>query len=253
MTRETAFSSSAPRASSADSAPKIAVVLAFLGVVFVNYLAGTGQINGTTPGEISDRFFTPLTPAGYAFSIWSVIYLGLAAFCFRQWRRDDALFSRIRPLFLLNMAANASWIFLWHFEQIPLSLAPMLVILGTLLQINRLTATGAPLWTTKVVFNVYFAWICVASIVNAFVVLVFLGAQIPELLAAGVALFAAFLGVGTRRKLGAPAFALTVAWALFAVGSAQGFSTLIGGAATLGALACLVAVPWRSRVVEKAV
>lgn len=32
-------------------------------------------INGMTQKDISDQFFTAITPAGFTFSIWSVIYL----------------------------------------------------------------------------------------------------------------------------------------------------------------------------------
>ncbi len=46
------------------------VIVATFAVIFVNYLAGTGYINDKTPAEISDKFPSLLTPAGYAFAIW---------------------------------------------------------------------------------------------------------------------------------------------------------------------------------------
>ncbi|MER2010564.1 MAG: tryptophan-rich sensory protein, partial [Psychrobacillus sp.] len=40
----------------------------------VNFLGGTGRINNLSQGDVSDMYNTLLTPAGFTFSIWSVIY-----------------------------------------------------------------------------------------------------------------------------------------------------------------------------------
>lgn len=50
-------------------------LLFFLGVITVNVLSGMLPLGGRTTGEISDMYYTAITPAGYAFSIWSVIYV----------------------------------------------------------------------------------------------------------------------------------------------------------------------------------
>src|SRR5690606_25386025 len=59
-------------------------LLGFLLVVVMNYLANALPLAGRDTGEISDRFDIVLTPAGYAFSIWSIIYLALGAFVVYQ-------------------------------------------------------------------------------------------------------------------------------------------------------------------------
>ena len=46
----------------------------FVSMVIVNYLSNTGLLNNTTIGEVSGGLKTLFTPAGYAFSIWGVIY-----------------------------------------------------------------------------------------------------------------------------------------------------------------------------------
>ena len=55
-------------------------VLAVVVVIAVNGLANALPINGQQTGEISDRFPVFFVPAGYVFSIWGLIYLGLIAF-----------------------------------------------------------------------------------------------------------------------------------------------------------------------------
>lgn len=54
----------------------------FVGVIIVNVLAVTLPLGGNSTGEISDKYKTYMTPAGYAFSIWSLIYLLLAVSLF---------------------------------------------------------------------------------------------------------------------------------------------------------------------------
>ena len=56
------------------------VLAATLGTIAFNWLAAVGRIGGVTPDEVSAKFPTPITPAGYAFSIWSLIYVGLLVF-----------------------------------------------------------------------------------------------------------------------------------------------------------------------------
>ena len=63
-----------------DRIRSVLVMLATAGMIAFNALAATGYVNGITPREISDRYPTVLTPAGYAFSIWTLIYFGLAIF-----------------------------------------------------------------------------------------------------------------------------------------------------------------------------
>src|SRR6056297_2670655 len=56
-----------------------------IAVLVLNAMAGSGQLTGKTIGEISAKYDTLFTPAGYAFSIWGLIYLRLIAFTVFQW------------------------------------------------------------------------------------------------------------------------------------------------------------------------
>lgn len=225
---------------------QISVIAATIGVIFVNYLAGTGQINNTMPGDISDKYQTAITPAGYAFSIWSLIYLGLIAFSIYQALPSQAgnrRFSRIRTLYIANCAANCIWIYLWHYGFIAASLAAMAAILLTLILINlnaRGIESAAETWTTKVPFNLYFGWITVASILNASIVLVYFGVQTGENAARilGCLLIAAavFPAIVIRKSFDFPSYALIVAWALIAIAVKQFAEIPVAAAAIIGAI-----------------
>ena len=64
---------------------KGANILAFVLMVLVNGLAGsTTLLGGKNTAEISDANLTLITPAGYVFSIWGIIYVLLGIFVIFQ-------------------------------------------------------------------------------------------------------------------------------------------------------------------------
>ncbi|MBU6378326.1 MAG: hypothetical protein KJS95_07305 [Gammaproteobacteria bacterium] len=149
-------------------------LLATLMVLMVNAAANIVPINGLNTGQLSDLYPTGFTPPGWVFSIWSVIYLGLLAFGVAAWRGGARVRARIAPisnLYFLNAAGNAAWIFSWHYRQVALSVAIMLLILGTLIAIFvRLRRLGPPtigeFLCVDGVFAIYFGWITTATLVN---------------------------------------------------------------------------------------
>jgi hypothetical protein len=225
------------------------VIAATAGALFVNYLAGTGYINNKTPADISDNYPTLLTPSGYAFSIWSLIYVGLIAFSIYQaLPAQISRFSKIRTLYIINCAANCVWLYLWHYEQIPLSLFVIFVMLGTLIVINtNLPDTNSPseIWVAQIPFNIYFGWITVATILNFSVALVFLGfdatGTMKVFLASALIIVATILGVVIHFKLAIAAYPLTIAWALIAIAVKHSIETVVVTVAAFGIIALLIA------------
>ncbi|MGZ5197565.1 MAG: tryptophan-rich sensory protein, partial [Kaistella sp.] len=59
---------------------QIANGFALVFTITFNYVSNTGIFNGKTIGNVSDQYHTLITPAGYAFSIWGLIYLLLLGF-----------------------------------------------------------------------------------------------------------------------------------------------------------------------------
>ncbi|MBE9601900.1 carboxypeptidase-like regulatory domain-containing protein [Pedobacter sp. MC2016-24] len=68
--------------------------MALIITIAVNYLSNTGALNGNTMKTVSDQYFNYFTPAGYAFSIWGLIYVGLIGFVFytgrSAFKKDDS-------------------------------------------------------------------------------------------------------------------------------------------------------------------
>ncbi|GAB5521126.1 MAG: hypothetical protein RhofKO_33770 [Rhodothermales bacterium] len=160
------------------------VVAAVIGVIVFNGLANALPLGGNTTGDLANNFDVYFTPAGYAFSIWGLIYLGLTAFAIVQalpGRRDDAELDALRAPFLVSCVANVGWLTLWHYELFTWSVLAMLVLLGSLLTIYvRLRATphlsqGLYRWTVSAVFSVYLGWITVATLANVTSVLDYVG------------------------------------------------------------------------------
>lgn len=227
--------------------------IAFAAVLTVNALANILPLNGANTGTLSDEIPNLFVPAGLTFSIWGLIYILLAGYVIavlrETWRghgtanRPDDLGAsawtgRDAALFLVNMAANAAWIFAWHWRQVGLAMVIMLVILGTLIALERGSqrklSTGGALakgedetgvgkaGTSKRFFltvplRVYLGWISVATIANATAVLVKIGwngfGLDPRIwtvvvIAAGLVVALGFSLV--QRQLAAP---LVVVWA----------------------------------------
>jgi benzodiazapine receptor len=158
-----------------DSLRQWVNVLAVVAVIVINGLANALPINGLTTGEISDRFQVYFVPAGYVFSIWGLIYLGLIAFAVYQVlpaQRDNLRLRSIGYLFALSCVANIAWIFLWHYEIFLLTLVAMLALLLLLiaiylrLDIGRDQVSTAEKWLVHVPFSIYLGWITVATIAN---------------------------------------------------------------------------------------
>jgi translocator protein len=115
-------------------------VVSYVLTVIVNGLAVALPLNGLETGEISDRFPVLVTPAGYVFSIWSLIYLLLAAFTLYQalpGKRQQPELRAIGYLPALAGLLNAAWVLLWHYEVFALTVPVMLALLGTLVLIHR--------------------------------------------------------------------------------------------------------------------
>ena len=225
------------------------VIAATIGVIVFNYLAATGILGGIDPGAISDKYPTRITPAGYAFAIWSLIYLGLIAFTIYQaLPKNSERFRSIRTVYILSCAANCAWLYFWHADAILVSLLIIFVLLGSLAFINvrlQATETHSEYWFAKVPFGIYFGWVTAATILNATIALVYLNVRVPDsatnFIGAGLLLVAAALGVIIRFKLTNYFYPLAIAWALTAIAVKQSGQTLIVAAAAVGVIACLLA------------
>ena len=128
-----------------DLLRQIITVIGVVATIVVNALANALPINGLQTGEVSDQFPVYFVPAGYVFSIWGLIYLGLIAFAVFQalpGQRENSRLRSIGGLFAVASLANIAWIFAWHYERFPLSMPVHADLLGSLIGIYLRLDTG---------------------------------------------------------------------------------------------------------------
>ncbi len=208
----------------------IAIVVAFI---------GSGAMGGTPIAEAAGGALsadaTPLAPASTAFSIWSVIYVGLAAYALWQLSPTARRSERqrvLRPWALLSVLLNAAWIWMVQLELILASVAVILALLVVLIRIMYIL--GRPrkggwleMLLTDGTFGLYFGWVLVATFANTYAWLANAGVdaflEVPVgvagiVVAAVIAVLAAILDGGRV----APALATSWGLAWIAVARTEG-------------------------------
>jgi hypothetical protein len=238
---------------------QLAVTVAAVFCVF-GTLVGTGVI-GTRVAESSGGDLaadaTLIAPAGPAFSIWSVIYLGLAAYTLWQWRPANAATERHRRtawLAALSMVLNATWLLVTQVGWLAVSVFVIIALLVTCAMIvDRLTQEPArgrlELAVVDGTFGLYLGWVCVAVCANIAATLVAWGVPatgvVPTVLT--VVVLAAVVVVAARlgRVFGGNWFvAAGIAWGLAWVAVARltdrPQSMVLGFAAIAAAVAVLL-------------
>lgn len=247
--------------SAGDIVRQVLVVLAVISVIVVNALANILPINGQATGDISDRFDVLFVPAGYVFSVWSLIYLGLIAYAVYQALPRQRTNPRLRAtgyLFVASAVANIAWIFLWHYEQFVwtlLAMGSLLVLLGIIYQrlgIGLFSVDRTERWLVRLPFSIYFGWITVATVANVTSVLDYLGWGgwgISPLAWAVIMLgVATVVGLGVVLARSDWAYGLVLVWAFVGIAvkhdGVTGLVVAAGICAVIVAAAVLLAL-WR--------
>jgi benzodiazapine receptor len=214
---------------------KLSNIVAFVLTVIVNGLAGsTTLLGGVNTAEISDANPTLITPAGYVFSIWGIIYILLAVFVIFQAlpsQKEKEYTKKIGWLFVLSSILNIIWLFLWQYEILSVSIVLMFLLLITLiviylrLNIGKSTVTLREKLTVHVPFSVYLGWITIASIANVAVFLVSenwdgfgISPETWATLIIVVALVITLLVLATRKDI---AYGLVIVWAFVGIAVKQ--------------------------------
>jgi len=232
-------------------------VVAVLAMFTVNGMASGRAINGQTTGEVSDSIPSLFTPAGYVFAIWGLIYLGLAAYAVYQalpGQRTRPAVGRAGYWFVVSCAFNIAWLFSWHYELFPLSMAMMLGLLGSLiaayvrLGIGRDAVSMRDKLLVHLPFSVYLAWISVATIANFSVLFYTLGWQgfgvAPAVWTAIMLVIAAGLGVAMILLRAEIAYPLVLVWASVGIAVARADTPLVAVVAWLLVVALLGVLGW---------
>jgi hypothetical protein len=225
-------------------------------------LVGAGVLGGPPVAQAAGGALsadaTLIAPAGSAFGIWSVIYLGLAIYTVWQWlpgQLHAPLHRRIGWLVAASMLLNAAWLLVvragWLVARVAVVVA-LVLVLGLLIGRRVQLRAGGVLDAVIVdgTFGLYVGWVSVATCANITAVLVAAGVT-PEpgiAAAAAVVVLVVALGIGLlliRSSRGNPAIPAAMAWGIgwIAVGRLTGepASTITGVAAIVVAVALIVA------------
>ena len=210
-------------------------IVAFVLTVVVNGLAGSTTIlGGKNTAQVSDAYPTLITPAGYVFAIWGIIYVLLGVFVVFQAlpsQKGKDYQKKIDWLFILSSLFNIVWLFLWQSEYLGWSVVVMFLLLASLIMVYlRLNIGKSPVslrekLAVHVPFSVYLGWITIASIANVAAALVSvnwdgfgISLETWAALVLIVALAVTLLVVATRRDV---AYGLVIVWALVGIAVRQ--------------------------------
>lgn len=237
--------------------PQFWVILSIAATIIVNALANILPINGQNTGEISDRFSVFFVPAGYVFSIWGVIYLGLIAFAVFQAlpaQQNNPRINAARGAVIFSGAANIAWIFLWHYEVFAGTLVAMgallvsLIVIYLKLEIGRTAVSRAEHWSARVPFSIYLGWVSVATIANVSSVLNFYrwngGPIAPEIwtiimLATGVV-----LGVAMQLRHRDFAYGWVLVWAFAGIAIKHAATPTVSVSAWIATVLVFLLLVW---------
>ncbi len=239
---------------SADLLRQAAVVLATIATIAYNGVSQALPVGGRTSADVSNQYTTYFTPANYAFSIWGVIYLLLAAFTVYQAlpdQREAPSLRRIGWLYVLSCVFNCAWITLFQYDLILPSVAVIVAFLLTLIAIylrlhdGRAASSTAERWLVRLPFSVYLGWLSVATIANVAVFGVAQNWDAPlgiagPAWAAIMLVVAALLGLimaTTRRDIG---FVGVLVWAFVAIINKQAGIEVITTPALVAAIVLVV-------------
>jgi benzodiazapine receptor len=243
-------------------------IIAFVLTVIVNSLAGsTTLIGGKTTADISNLYPTLITPAGYVFAIWGVIYILLGIFVVYQAlpsEKGREYQNKISWLFILSSLLNIIWLFLWQNEILSLSVVVMFLLLVSLiviylrLNIGKSTTSLREKLAVHLPFSVYLGWITIASIANVAAFLVSIGwdgfgisLETWAILIIIVSLLITLTVVTMRKDI---AYALVIVWALLGIAANQsGNSSIVTTteASVVIAVMALIAVVIRNWLKRK--
>lgn len=219
---------------------QLAVTLSMIACL-VGSMIGVGVFGGTPIAEAAGGALgsdaTLLAPAGNAFSIWSVVYLGLVAYTVWQWLPAQKTSPRQRAfgwLVAASMLLNAAWILSIQAGWLNASVLVILVLLAVLTVVFlRYSSRPASSWLEAVIVDgtlgLYLGWVSVAVCANIAAALSAAGFDglglSPDLWAVAVLLVVAVVGVGLAIKgNGRLAVAAAIGWGLawIAVGRTSG-------------------------------
>jgi hypothetical protein len=209
--------------------------------------------DGVNNATMSRKYQTLITPAGYAFAIWGIIFLGVLIYAIYQVlpaQRSNRRFDAAAPWIIANMIFNGFWTIIFGQEWIAFAtiviIADMLTLykIAEALGINRVRVSATETWLARVPFSIYFGWLTVATTVC---VALFLKANgfnafgLSEQTWAVIILGVAWLiGAVVFNRFQNIAYILVFTWAYYAISVQAKAIALVPQVAIVGAVGAVV-------------
>lgn len=155
---------------------KIVVLLLAIAMPVIGWLSNTGMF-GPTNGEISDRYPTLIVAAGYAFSIWGLIFLLDIVHALRQFftARRSAASIAVQPAVAVAFALTSAWMIVFSQQWFWLALAIIWASLACLWyaawRLNRDTDAAADAWS-RCALSLHAGWVSLAVFLDVAQVIV---------------------------------------------------------------------------------
>ena len=231
-----------------DRIQQVLVVAGTVLTLIFNWLAATGILGGISTGAVSDKYPTLITPPGFAFSIWGIIYIGLMVFTISQFRAKNGEPLRpIRFLYLGTCFLNSLWLYLWSLEMMVACLVVIVALLITLAAINirlKNVESTEHYWFAYVPFGIYFGWVTAATILNATIALVSLGVTFGErtdtLIGTLLLVVAGLIAIAVRFSMKNYFFPLAITWAALTIGIGNSANLPVTIGATIAVVFSLI-------------
>lgn len=205
--------------------------LIFVVVLLVNYLSSAGIFLSNTQQEISDKYINLLAPIGFTFSIWGVIYAGMAVTIFYELKKQmdehylEIYSMQIKPLFAQWMVLNVLWIISWSEEWLLLSFILIAAYARTLLKLMKIISQNKLLrsknWILKYPVGLHTGWIVFATFANLTTYAVSIGIDGTGKFAVWWTMILMIIAVGVGVYLyamyGNEALMLPIIWGIFGI------------------------------------
>lgn len=217
-----------PLSANRSTVQRAAIIFAVICQIGSSFLPLLGF--GEQIGDRSDSVRTLITPSGWAFSIWGLLFLGSAIFAVWQAlpaQRSNTLLDRIAWPASIALGAQGVWAAYTGYNNLTaisafiifVSLAGLLLVLRALVQHGEFT--GKERWLVALVFSALAAWLTAASIVNVSATLKFYGVggggTYPLITTIMVAIGGVIAALAVVRSRGNPWYATVFCWALTAI------------------------------------
>lgn len=207
----------------------IFTIVLFIITLIVNYLSSFNMIPGVLSQRlVSAKYKTPITPAGYTFSIWGLIYLLLMVsviYFYLNSDKKEKYSQKIQdatPVLWIMFLANIAWNIVFGLEYIILSAVIIVIYALALFYFTRvLSKEGEKLSLfVKIGFGIHAGWMTAASIVNIYAALYKFNNNIfdspKNYILAGLAI-AFILTLVVTRKIKNPYLPFSVIWAIWGI------------------------------------